>query len=45
MLLEGLEDQISLAEIENKGLDHLENASRGEFQIIDAINGRRRERR
>jgi len=28
-LLEGLEDQIALAEVENKGLDHLKYAGRG----------------
>ena len=39
-----MEDQIALAEVEDEGLDHLENASRGEFQIIDAIKGRRREK-
>ena len=41
--LEGLEDQIALGEIENKGLDHLEHAGRSEFQIIDAMKGRRTE--
>ena len=43
-VLEGLEDQIALGEVKDKGLDHLENSSRGEFQIIDAIKGRRREK-
>jgi len=36
-----LEDQISLGEVEDKGLDHLEHAGEGEFQISDAIKGRR----
>ena len=39
-----MEDQIALGEVEDKGLDHLEHASRGDFQIIHAIKGRRREK-
>jgi len=39
-----LEDQIALGEVEDKGLNHQEHAGRGEFQIINAINGRRREK-
>jgi len=39
-----LEDQIALGEVEDKGLDHLEHAGRGEFQIINATNGRRTEK-
>ena len=38
-LLEGLEDEIALAEVEDKGLDHLEHADGGEFQIIYAMKG------
>jgi len=44
MLLKGLEDQIALREVENKGLDHQEHAGRGEFQIIEAVKGRSREK-
>jgi len=32
-LLEGLEDQIVLGEIENKGLDHLQHITWGQFQF------------
>jgi len=39
-----LEDQIALGEVENKGLDHLQHASRGEFQVIEAMKGRRIEK-
>jgi len=39
-----LEDQIVLGEIEDKGLDHQEHAGRGEFQIIEAMHGRRTEK-
>ena len=44
MLLKGLEDQIALREVENKGLDHQEHAGTGEFQIIEAVKGRTREK-
>ena len=38
-----MEDQIALGEIEDKGLNHLEHAGRGEFQIIYPMkSGRRR---
>jgi len=40
-VLEGLEDQIALGEVEDKGLDHLEHAGGGEFQIIHAMKGGR----
>ena len=40
-ILEGLEDQIALGEVEDKGLDHLEHAGGGEFQIIHAMKGGR----
>jgi len=43
-LLEGLEDEIALAEVEDKGLDHLEHADGGEFQIIYAMKGGRTEK-
>jgi len=36
-----LEDQIALAEVKDKGLDHLEYADRGEFQIVEATKGGR----
>jgi len=36
-----LEDQIALGEVENKGLDHQEHARGSEFQIIDAMKGRK----
>ena len=39
-----MEYQIALREVENKGLDHQEHAGRGEFQIINAIKGRRTEK-
>jgi len=39
-----LKDQIALGEVENKGLDRLEHASRGEFQIIEAAKGGSREK-
>ena len=39
-----MEYQIALREVENKGLDHLEHAGRGEFQIIEAVKGRSREK-
>jgi len=32
MLLKGLEDQIALGEVEDKGLNHLQHASGGDFQ-------------
>jgi len=34
-----LEDQIALGEIEDKGLDHLEHAGRGEFRLVDSMKG------
>ena len=39
-----MEDQIALGEVEDKGLDHLEHAGRGEFQIIHAMKGGRTEK-
>ena len=36
-----MEDQIALAEVKDKGLDHLEYADRGEFQIVEATKGGR----
>ena len=39
-----MEDQIVLGEVEDKGLDHLEHAGRGEFQIIEAMKGGSREK-
>jgi len=36
-----LEDQIALAEVEDEGLDHLEHAGGGEFQVIKAMKGGR----
>jgi len=39
-----LEDQIVLGEVEDKGLNHLQQTDRGEYQNIDAIKGRRTEK-
>jgi len=39
-----LEDQIALGEVEDQGLNHLEHAGTGEFQIIEAVKGGSREK-
>ena len=36
-LLEGLEDQIALAEVENKGLDHLEHITWRQFETCESM--------